>query len=209
MNSASLCSLAGRYDNLIPPRFLVPIDSLKIPSQNKSGAQLLYFVRSICWGIRCSLQVVFCQYYSVSDNAVVHIVIFLHPVKNSKRDSNRFLEDFWDTCKQRSLQTRRNPGTISYLQQLSKWDTLMQEYNKNNPWIFLYIYFLDASLPIFNKFFTCCNWILTRLTNIIKEGLEPGTAEEHHGWPSIQPVYSCQYDPQLLHQLTHHTHAMK
>ncbi len=30
-NSASLCNLAGRYDNPIPPRFLAPIDSLKIP----------------------------------------------------------------------------------------------------------------------------------------------------------------------------------
>ncbi len=30
MNSASLCSLAGRYDNPIPPWFLAPIDSLKI-----------------------------------------------------------------------------------------------------------------------------------------------------------------------------------
>ncbi len=33
MNSASLCSQAGRYDNPIPPRFLVPIDYLKIPAQ--------------------------------------------------------------------------------------------------------------------------------------------------------------------------------
>ncbi len=32
MNSASLCSLAGQYDNPIPPRFLAPIDSLKIPA---------------------------------------------------------------------------------------------------------------------------------------------------------------------------------
>jgi hypothetical protein len=32
MNSSSLCSLAGRYDNPIPPRFLAPIDSLKIPA---------------------------------------------------------------------------------------------------------------------------------------------------------------------------------
>jgi hypothetical protein len=32
MNFASLCSLAGRYDNPIPPWFLVPIDSLKIPA---------------------------------------------------------------------------------------------------------------------------------------------------------------------------------
>ncbi len=29
MNSVSLCSLAGRYDNPIPPRFLAPIDTKK------------------------------------------------------------------------------------------------------------------------------------------------------------------------------------
>jgi hypothetical protein len=33
MNSVSLCSLAGRYDNPIPTRFLAPIDCLKIPAQ--------------------------------------------------------------------------------------------------------------------------------------------------------------------------------
>jgi hypothetical protein len=33
INSASLCSLAGRYDIPIPTRFLVPIDCLKIPAQ--------------------------------------------------------------------------------------------------------------------------------------------------------------------------------
>jgi hypothetical protein len=32
MNSASLSSLAGRYDNPIPTRFLAPIDCLKIPA---------------------------------------------------------------------------------------------------------------------------------------------------------------------------------
>ncbi len=32
MNSASLCSLAGRYDNPIPTRFLAPLDCLKIPA---------------------------------------------------------------------------------------------------------------------------------------------------------------------------------
>jgi hypothetical protein len=32
MNSASLCSLAGRYDNPTPLRFLALIDSLKIPA---------------------------------------------------------------------------------------------------------------------------------------------------------------------------------
>jgi hypothetical protein len=33
INSASLCSLAGRYDNPIPTRCLAPIDFLKIPAQ--------------------------------------------------------------------------------------------------------------------------------------------------------------------------------
>jgi hypothetical protein len=32
MNSASICSLAGRYDNPIPTQFLAPIDCLKIPA---------------------------------------------------------------------------------------------------------------------------------------------------------------------------------
>ncbi len=31
-DSASLCSLAGRYDNPIPARFLAPIDCSKIPA---------------------------------------------------------------------------------------------------------------------------------------------------------------------------------
>ncbi len=35
-NSASLCSLAGRYDNPIPIRFLAPIDCLKISAQDDS-----------------------------------------------------------------------------------------------------------------------------------------------------------------------------
>ncbi len=33
MNSASPCSLAGRYDNPIPPRFIASIDFLKFPAQ--------------------------------------------------------------------------------------------------------------------------------------------------------------------------------
>jgi hypothetical protein len=33
MNSASLCSLAGRYNNPIPTPCLAPIDFLKIPAQ--------------------------------------------------------------------------------------------------------------------------------------------------------------------------------
>ncbi len=48
INSASLCSLAGRYDNPIPPRFLTPIRFLKIPAQGTdkslsfSALQALY-----------------------------------------------------------------------------------------------------------------------------------------------------------------------
>jgi hypothetical protein len=43
--SASLCSLAARYDNAIPTRFLAPIDSLKIPAQGifASVPVFLYF----------------------------------------------------------------------------------------------------------------------------------------------------------------------
>ncbi len=37
MNSASLCSLAGRYENHIPPRCLAPIDFLKISAQVGGG----------------------------------------------------------------------------------------------------------------------------------------------------------------------------
>ncbi len=42
MNSASLCSLAGWYDNPIPPRFLAPIDSLKIPALHEDTIMCEY-----------------------------------------------------------------------------------------------------------------------------------------------------------------------
>jgi hypothetical protein len=41
MNSATLCSLAGRYDNPIPSRFLAPINCSKIPAQARDH---------FCWG---------------------------------------------------------------------------------------------------------------------------------------------------------------
>jgi hypothetical protein len=37
MNSASLCRLAGRYNNPIPTWFLAPIDCLKIPAPYAGG----------------------------------------------------------------------------------------------------------------------------------------------------------------------------
>jgi hypothetical protein len=39
INSASLCSLAGRYDNPIPTRCLAPIEFLKIPALNKKDIE--------------------------------------------------------------------------------------------------------------------------------------------------------------------------
>jgi hypothetical protein len=44
-NSASLCSLAGRYDNPIPTRCLAPIDCLKIPAQLTGAGK--------GWGVCC------------------------------------------------------------------------------------------------------------------------------------------------------------
>ncbi len=67
MNSASLCSLAGRYDNPIPPRFLAPIDCLKIPAllqivrrcggtlplKRRHGyIRVLALLPSLIWGMR-------------------------------------------------------------------------------------------------------------------------------------------------------------
>ncbi len=39
INSASLCSLAGRYDNPIPTPCLAPIDFLKIPALTSTFTQ--------------------------------------------------------------------------------------------------------------------------------------------------------------------------
>jgi hypothetical protein len=48
MNSASLCSLAGRYDNPITPRFLAPIDCLKIPALYNKSAEKGFYVDVVC-----------------------------------------------------------------------------------------------------------------------------------------------------------------
>jgi hypothetical protein len=57
MNSASRCSLSGRYDNPIPNRFLAPIDCLKIPAL---GAFLSDFVSCGC--IACQPRYIFRRY---------------------------------------------------------------------------------------------------------------------------------------------------
>ncbi len=76
---------------------------------------------------------------------------FYIQTQDLKRDSNRFLEDFWDTWKKGHIRLE----TLEQLaiSTLSKWDTLMQEYNRNNPWIFLYISFLDECFSMINSFY--------------------------------------------------------
>jgi len=39
IDSASLCSLAGRYDNPIPTHFLAPVDCSKIPALISDGGR--------------------------------------------------------------------------------------------------------------------------------------------------------------------------
>ncbi len=56
MNSVSLCSLAGRYDNSIPPRFLAPIDFLKFQLRSKyhdisSGGYAAYAAHPVGYNI--------------------------------------------------------------------------------------------------------------------------------------------------------------
>jgi hypothetical protein len=55
MNSASLCSLAGRYDNSIPLRFLAPIDSLKKGLCGRCFSEFIDWRYSqSCWYVRPS-----------------------------------------------------------------------------------------------------------------------------------------------------------
>ncbi len=50
MNSASLCSLAGQYDNPIPTRFLAPIECLKIPDQLAQAVNAMITDRGLICG---------------------------------------------------------------------------------------------------------------------------------------------------------------
>jgi hypothetical protein len=47
MNSASLCSLAGRYENPIPPRCLAPLDFLKIPALDAARDTVVATIGSV------------------------------------------------------------------------------------------------------------------------------------------------------------------
>ncbi len=74
INSASLCSLAGRYDNPIPTRCLAPIDFLKIP------ALLLFSLKKyICtlwgrvFGRTWNKSLKRCMLISLRDDRKVHV----------------------------------------------------------------------------------------------------------------------------------------
>ncbi len=60
INSASLCSLAGRYANPIPIRFLAPIDCLKVPALSSYWLAHFYLMKNpakccsiLVWIARC------------------------------------------------------------------------------------------------------------------------------------------------------------
>ncbi len=55
-NSARLCSLASRYNNPIPTRFLAPIDCLKIPAQlDKTHIHTHTLLEVEAWEELCTL----------------------------------------------------------------------------------------------------------------------------------------------------------
>jgi hypothetical protein len=61
MNSDSLCSLADRYDNPFPIRFLAPIDCLKIPALSANAAfiytrTVVFVFRHCTKALRISIQ---------------------------------------------------------------------------------------------------------------------------------------------------------
>jgi hypothetical protein len=53
INSASLFSLAGRYENPIPPQCLAPIDFLKIPALACQAAGGIDSLKSISGLLKC------------------------------------------------------------------------------------------------------------------------------------------------------------
>jgi hypothetical protein len=78
MNSASLCSLEGRYDYPIPTRFLAPIDCLKIPTQNVTaycltlsvaGSILPVFAGEGAVSAKATFTIGFLHSYSFSDDS--------------------------------------------------------------------------------------------------------------------------------------------
>jgi len=85
MNSASLCSLAGRYDNPIPPRYLAPIDTLKIQAL---GTRYLQYGTFRHRDIKLVLEM-YCTFFFFSLHSI--IVNFFLAMKTFKEDNKIFL----------------------------------------------------------------------------------------------------------------------
>jgi hypothetical protein len=64
IDSASLCSLAGKYDNPIPTQFLATIDCLKIPAQSKLLGTSTFHSQGVWDGFRFFFK--FIQSFAIS-----------------------------------------------------------------------------------------------------------------------------------------------
>ncbi len=115
MNSSSLCSLAGRYDNSVPTWFLAPNDGLKIPAQEPRskesihpGWELIFGLlkRFINSGSSSSRALLFTQQYS--------LLYFIMPKSNQKvvfatnQLVNNLEHHYFVTCKTVELMSQRH-----------------------------------------------------------------------------------------------------
>jgi hypothetical protein len=97
MNLASLCSLAGRYNNPIPTRFLAPIDCLKIPAlagQYENPIPTRFVAPIDCYkiaaqnvSVKTPLSLLFCKLYKGN------VVIYCNIV-NAAVESEFYLSNF-------------------------------------------------------------------------------------------------------------------
>jgi hypothetical protein len=86
MNSASLCSLAGWYENPIPPRCLVPIDFLKIPALSFILLRLSYTTFQIPTEQR------------VSERSIVYVVFVVIKIKGWQNYLEKLLWLYREQC---------------------------------------------------------------------------------------------------------------
>jgi hypothetical protein len=94
MNSASLCSLAGRYDNTIPTRFLVPIDCLKILAQaSNSAARKGTKTRDFSEG----LQLIFIPRHNIKSRSSLNLTCWLDCWNQDPRTLG-WWRNCWDDC---------------------------------------------------------------------------------------------------------------
>jgi hypothetical protein len=97
MNSASLCSLAGRYDNPMPTQFLAPIDCLKIPAVSNEltrGPPDSELVKHFCLyigGVHHRRKSATCPKYGM-------VWLYPSPLQVGRRAGGNFLVQMISTC---------------------------------------------------------------------------------------------------------------